>query len=67
MQQMAGADAKVTDTSAGEWEAAFLQGDLMLQVDSVVQGSGYIHGTLAGSLAPNGASSPPGVQLCVFL
>ncbi len=68
MQQMVSSDAKLLDNTApGGWEAASPQGDVRLQVDGVVQGSGNIHGTLSGSLAPNPGSAEPGVQLCVFL
>jgi hypothetical protein len=39
-------------------------GDLLLRVDEVVPGSANIHGSLAGSLAPNGSAPGPGVALC---
>jgi hypothetical protein len=41
-----------------------MMGDLLLRVDEVVPGSGNIHGSLAGSLAPNGSAPGPGIALC---
>jgi len=68
MRQMVSSDAKLTDTSsAAGWEATNAQGDLRLQVDGIVQGSGNVHGTFSGSLAPNPGAAEPGIQLCVFL
>jgi hypothetical protein len=68
MQQMVSSDAKLTDTSSpAGWEATGSQGDFVLQVDSIVQGSGNVHGTFSGSLVPNPGAAEPGIQLCVFL
>jgi hypothetical protein len=39
-------------------------GDLLLRADEVVPGSANIHGSLAGSLAPNASAPGPGVTLC---
>ncbi len=39
-------------------------GDLLLRVDEVIPGSRDIHGSLAGSLVPQGNAPGPGVALC---
>lgn len=50
-------------TSWGVNKAPIL-GDLLLRVDEVIPGARDIHGSLAGSLVPQGNSPGPGVALC---
>ncbi len=66
LDQIANGGILLTRDQSASWTANSrpILGDLLLRVDEVIPGSRDIHGSLAGSLVPQGTAPGPGVALC---
>jgi len=66
MDQLGGFPLIQLNVGTDWWGATpTIGGEMLLQVDQVVPGSAYIHGSLAGSLVKGSGGSDQGVQICI--